>query len=58
MSFEVITFGCRLNSYESEIIKEFLANNIEYKDKNIVVFNSCAVTQEAERQLAQNIRKV
>lgn len=57
MSFEVITFGCRLNSYESEIIKEFLANNIEYNDKNIVIFNSCAVTQEAERQLSQSIRK-
>lgn len=58
MPFKVITFGCRLNSYESEIIKEFLANNIEYKNKNIIVFNSCAVTQEAERQLAQNIRKI
>lgn len=58
MAFEVINFGCRLNSYESEIIKEFLKNDIEYKDKEIVIFNSCCVTQEAERQLIQNIKKV
>lgn len=58
MSFEVITFGCRLNSYESEIIKGFLDNNIEYENKHIIVFNSCVVTKEAERQLIQNIRKI
>lgn len=58
MAFEVINFGCRLNSYESEIIKEFLKNNIEYEDKEIIVFNSCCVTQEAERQLIQNIKKI
>lgn len=58
MSFEVITFGCRLNSYESEIIKGFLENNIEYENKHIIVFNSCVVTKEAERQLIQNIRKI
>ncbi len=53
-TFEVITFGCRLNSFESEIIKNAVK---ESNQKNLVVFNSCAVTAEAERQLRQKIRK-
>ncbi|MBR2141217.1 MAG: tRNA (N(6)-L-threonylcarbamoyladenosine(37)-C(2))-methylthiotransferase MtaB [Rickettsiales bacterium] len=59
-NIEIITFGCRLNSYESEVIREILtSNNITIADdKNIVIFSSCAVTKEAERQLQQNIRKV
>ncbi len=51
---QVITFGCRLNSYESEAIKEALKNSDQ---KNLVVFNSCAVTSEAERDLRQAIRR-
>ena len=51
---EVVTFGCRLNIYESEIIKQ----NLE-KDsvKGVTVFNSCAVTQESIKQIKQSIRK-
>lgn len=51
---EVITFGCRLNSYESELIKKS-AN--EAGLRKTIIFNSCAVTAEAERQLRQAIRK-
>ena len=51
---EVHTFGCRLNTYESEIIKNNLA--ISGLD-NVIVFNTCAVTKEAERQAKQAIRK-
>lgn len=51
---EVVTFGCRLNSYESEIIRNNLAlSNYD----NVMVFNTCAVTKEAERQAKQSIRK-
>lgn len=58
-NIEVITFGCRLNSYESEVIKKILIdNNINIDNKDIIIFNSCAVTKEAERQLRQNIRKI
>ena len=45
---KIITFGCRLNSYESEAIKEALKKTDQ---KNLLVFNSCAVTAEAEREL-------
>ncbi|PPR58271.1 MAG: Threonylcarbamoyladenosine tRNA methylthiotransferase MtaB, partial [Alphaproteobacteria bacterium MarineAlpha4_Bin2] len=52
---EIITFGCRLNAYESEVIRGHLdANN----RNDIVVINTCAVTAEAERQARQAIRKV
>lgn len=50
---EIITFGCRLNAYESEVLKEKL------KDiDNLIVVNTCAVTGEAERQCRQTIRKL
>jgi len=51
---EVITFGCRLNTYESQVIKQNAANE---KLKNVIVFNTCAVTSEATRQAKQAIRK-
>ncbi len=51
---EVVTFGCRLNAYESEIIKDKLK---ESGEENTIVFNTCAVTKEAERQVRQSIRK-
>ena len=54
MSLEVITFGCRLNIYESEVIKNSAkAAGLD----NAIIFNSCSVTKEAERQLQQSIRK-
>ena len=51
---EIITFGCRLNTYETEIIRK-LVNNANLK--NTIVINTCAVTSEAERQARQSIRK-
>lgn len=51
---DVITFGCRLNIYESEIIKK----NLELSGlDNVAVFNTCTVTKEAERQARQSIRQ-
>ena len=52
---EVVTFGCRLNAYESEAVK---ARAGEAGLENAVVFNTCAVTAEAVRQSRQAIRKV
>lgn len=52
---EVITFGCRLNIYESEIIKNNLAKS---GVENVAVINSCAVTKQAEKQARQAIRKL
>ena len=49
----VVTFGCRLNAFESEVIKSLTRG----EDGTIIV-NTCAVTAEAERQARQAIRKL
>lgn len=51
---KIINLGCRLNSYESEIIKNHTINN---NLKNFTIINSCAVTTEAEKKLTYEIRK-
>jgi threonylcarbamoyladenosine tRNA methylthiotransferase MtaB len=51
---EIVTFGCRLNAYESEVIRVRAA---EDGLSDAVVFNTCAVTNEAVRQARQAIRK-
>jgi threonylcarbamoyladenosine tRNA methylthiotransferase MtaB len=56
MSFEIQTFGCRLNAYESEVIRGHTAALADATSKTIVV-NTCAVTAEAERQARQAIRR-
>jgi threonylcarbamoyladenosine tRNA methylthiotransferase MtaB len=54
-SVEVVTFGCRLNAYESEVMRKVAA---EDGLSDAVVFNTCAVTGEAVRQARQAIRRV
>src|ERR1700704_2387976 len=55
MSVEVVTFGCRLNAFESEVIRHE-AENAGLSD--IIVVNSCAVTNEAVAQARQSIRRL
>ena len=50
----LINLGCRLNIYEGEIIKNHLNDN---SLSHITVINSCAVTAEAEKKVAYEIRK-
>ncbi len=52
MTVEVITFGCRLNAYESEVIRHAAG------ECDAVVVNTCAVTAEAVSQARQAIRKI
>jgi len=55
MPIDVVTFGCRLNTFESEVIKrEAAAAGIS----DAVVINTCAVTGEAVRQAKQSIRRL
>ncbi|AXS42263.1 tRNA (N(6)-L-threonylcarbamoyladenosine(37)-C(2))-methylthiotransferase MtaB [Breoghania sp. L-A4] len=54
MSIDVLTFGCRLNAYESEIMRhEAESAGLD----NAILVNTCAVTSEAVRQARQSIRK-
>ena len=50
----VETFGCRLNTYESAVIREHI---VRAGREDVIVINTCAVTKEAERQARQAIRK-
>ena len=54
MSLDILTFGCRLNTYESEVMRGH-ARAAGLADT--VVVNTCAVTGEAERQARQAIRR-
>lgn len=52
---QIVTFGCRLNSYESEVMSEH-ARNAGLDDA--IIINSCAVTNEAVRQARQTVRRL
>src|SRR5258707_3667712 len=55
MSVDVLTFGCRLYAYESEVIRR---NAAGAGLADVVVVNTCAVPGEAVRQARQAIRKL
>jgi threonylcarbamoyladenosine tRNA methylthiotransferase MtaB len=55
MSVEIVTFGCRLNAFESEVIARE-AESAGLTDT--IVINSCAVTNEAVAQARQSIRRL
>jgi len=54
MTLEIVTFGCRLNTYESEVMR---SNAQKAGLDDAIIFNTCAVTAEAERQARQAIRR-
>ncbi len=53
MSTQIVTFGCRLNAYESEVMRDLSADAVD-----TIIVNTCAVTAEAERQARQTIRRL
>ena len=52
MTVDILTFGCRLNAYESEVMRGHAAALTD-----TIIVNTCAVTAEAERQARQAIRR-
>jgi threonylcarbamoyladenosine tRNA methylthiotransferase MtaB len=52
MTVDILTFGCRLNAYESEVMHGLAASLTD-----TIIVNTCAVTAEAERQARQAIRR-
>jgi len=54
MAVETLTFGCRLNAYEAEVMK---AEAVKAGLDNAIIINTCAVTAEAVRQAKQAVRK-
>src|SRR3982074_2841718 len=55
MSVDIVTFGCRLNAFESEVI---LREAEQAGLSDTIVINSCAVTNEAVAQARQSIRRL
>ncbi|HQT86852.1 MAG: tRNA (N(6)-L-threonylcarbamoyladenosine(37)-C(2))-methylthiotransferase MtaB [Acidiphilium sp. 37-64-53] len=54
MSIDILTFGCRLNAFESEVMRGHAeAANLT----DTIIVNTCAVTAEAERQARQAVRR-
>jgi threonylcarbamoyladenosine tRNA methylthiotransferase MtaB len=51
---ELVTFGCRLNIYESEVMRQH-AKDAGLQDA--IIFNTCAVTKQAEKDARRAIRK-
>lgn len=63
MKFTILTFGCKVNSYESEYMKEQLLSHgyiysDDYKVADIVVVNTCSVTNTADNKCKKMIRNV
>ena len=60
MKFKIITLGCKVNQYESEMMREKLINNnfIETfdNDANVVIINTCSVTNMADLKSRKLIR--
>ena len=54
MSVDIVTFGCRLNTYESEVMRK---HALDAGLTDTLIFNTCAVTAQAEKQARQAIRR-
>jgi threonylcarbamoyladenosine tRNA methylthiotransferase MtaB len=54
---EILTFGCRLNTWESEVMRTHAQGLGEQAQGDVIIVNTCAVTGEAERQARQAIRR-
>ena len=59
MTFNIITLGCKVNVYESEIMKELLLN-AGYKEEKehpeVVIINTCSVTNMADSKSRKMVR--
>ena len=61
--FYIITFGCKLNQYDSaameeQLLSDSLAKANDYRDADIVVINTCTVTTKADSEARRWIRRV
>ncbi|MFA6624396.1 MAG: tRNA (N(6)-L-threonylcarbamoyladenosine(37)-C(2))-methylthiotransferase MtaB [Bacilli bacterium] len=58
MTFKILTFGCKVNSYESQALRERLLKQgyVESENADIYFVNTCAVTNEAERKDLKLVR--
>lgn len=63
MKFKIINFGCKVNTYESTYLEEKLINNgytetLNDADADIIIINTCSVTNVADQKCRKTIRKI
>ena len=61
MKFKIITLGCKVNAYESEVIKEkLLSDNFEENNDtpDVVILNTCSVTNTADSKSLKTLRRI
>ena len=63
MKFNIVTFGCKVNQYESNMMKErMLSSNFFYTEElnnaNIIIVNTCSVTNVADKKCLKMIRRI
>ena len=60
MTYKIYTLGCKVNEYESEIMKDLLENNgyTEAENPDICIINTCTVTNEADSKSRKLIRSL
>lgn len=60
MKFNIITLGCKVNAYESEIIKEKMLNSdfieVDEEEADIIIINTCSVTNMADNKSKKQVR--
>lgn len=63
MKFNIVTFGCKVNNYESNMMEEcMLSSNFVYEenlnDCDIVIVNTCSVTNVADKKCLRMVRRI
>ncbi|MCI8575503.1 MAG: tRNA (N(6)-L-threonylcarbamoyladenosine(37)-C(2))-methylthiotransferase MtaB, partial [Bacilli bacterium] len=62
MTFHITTLGCKVNTYESEIMRELLENEgfvfTEKQNSDITIINTCSVTNMADKKSKKIVRQI
>ena len=63
MKFNIITLGCKVNSYESNFMKESLINNgfsfcSDNEKCDILILNTCTVTDTSDKKSLKEVRRL
>ena len=60
MTYKIYTLGCKVNEYESEVMKDLLDNHNFLEDENpdICIINTCTLTNEADSKSRKLIRQL
>ena len=60
MKFKIITLGCKVNTYESNVMRDILLNAgyIEDEDADIYIINTCTVTNTSDNKSLKELRRI